>query len=82
VNEKFFVAQGGHLDLPIVIGSGEHDAFAEFVPRIAAAMRQHGCANLATETIRGAAHYVAEEKPDAVADLIERYAAQSRAVSH
>jgi pimeloyl-ACP methyl ester carboxylesterase len=82
VNEKFFVAQGGHLDLPIVIGSGEHDAFAEFVPRIAAAMRQHGCANLATETIRGAAHYVAEEKPDAVADLIERYAAQSPAVSH
>jgi pimeloyl-ACP methyl ester carboxylesterase len=62
-NEKFFVAQGGRMDLPIVIGSGEHDAFAEFVPRIAAAMRQHGCANLTTETVRGGAHYGAEKSP-------------------
>jgi pimeloyl-ACP methyl ester carboxylesterase len=29
-DETFFAAQGGNTDLPIVIGSGEHDAFAEF----------------------------------------------------
>ena len=72
-DEKFFAAQRSRLDLPIVVGSGEHDAFAEFLPRIAAAMRAYGCANLKVETVQGA-HYVAEEKPEAVEELIERYA--------
>jgi pimeloyl-ACP methyl ester carboxylesterase len=76
-NEKFFAAERGHTHLPIVIGSGEHDAFAEFLPRIAAAMRAHGCADLKTETVRGAAHYVAEETPESVAELIERYAVRT-----
>jgi pimeloyl-ACP methyl ester carboxylesterase len=75
-NEKFFAAQAGNTDLPIVIGSGEHDAFAEFLPRIADAMRAHGCTNLKMETVQGAVHYVAEEKPEAVAYLIERYATE------
>ncbi len=74
-NAKFFAAQRDRTDLPIVIGSGEHDAFAEFLPRIAAAMRAHGCANLKVEKIYGAGHYVAEEKPEAVAELIDRSAA-------
>lgn len=74
-NEKFFAAQRDRTDLPIVIGSGEHDAFAPFLPRITAAMRAHGCTNLKTEMIQGAGHYVAEDKPDEVAQLIERYAA-------
>jgi pimeloyl-ACP methyl ester carboxylesterase len=82
-NEKFFATQRSHVDLPMVIGSGEHDAFAEFLPRIAAAMRAHGCTNLTTETIKSAAHYVAEEKPEAVAKLIEHYAARADpATSH
>jgi pimeloyl-ACP methyl ester carboxylesterase len=38
-------------------------------------MRAHGCANLKTEIIKGSAHYVAEEQPEAVAELVERYAA-------
>jgi len=75
-NEKFFAVQAGNTDLPIVIGSGEHDAFAEFLPRIADAMRAHGCTNLKMETVQGAVHYVAEEKPEAVAYLIERHAAE------
>lgn len=68
-DEKFFSAQRSRVDLPIVVGSGEHDAFAEFLPHIAAAMRAHGCANLRVETVQGAAHYVAEEKPAAVEKL-------------
>ena len=75
-NEKFFAVQAGNTDLPIVIGSGEHDAFAEFLPRIADAMRAHGCTNLKMETVQGAVHYVAEAKPEAVAYLIERHAAE------
>jgi len=73
-NQKFFAAQSTRIDLPIVFGSGEHDAFAEFVPRIVASLREHGCTNIRTEMIKGAAHYVAEEKPEIVAELIERYA--------
>ena len=73
-DEKFFAAQSSRTDLPIVIGSGEHDAFAQFLPRIAASMRAHGCMNLTTEMMKGAAHYVAEEKPESVAELIEHYA--------
>lgn len=76
-NAKFFSSQRGNTALPIVIGSGEHDAFAGFLPRIAAGMRVHGCKNLDTEMIKGAAHYVAEETPQAVAELIERYAARN-----
>jgi pimeloyl-ACP methyl ester carboxylesterase len=76
-DEKFFAAQRSQMDLPIVIGSGEHDAFAEFLPRIAAAMRVHGCMNLTTEIVKGAGHYVAEEKPEAVAELIEHYAGRT-----
>lgn len=70
---KFFAAQRARTDLPIVIGSGEHDAFAPFLSRIAAGMRAQGCVNLTVETIPGAAHYVAEEKPAVVEELIERY---------
>ena len=50
---------------------------AEFLPRIAAAMRVHGCTNLTTETVKGTAHYVAEEKPEVVAELIRRYATRT-----
>jgi pimeloyl-ACP methyl ester carboxylesterase len=72
-NAKFFAAHRERTDLPMVIGSGEHDAFAPFLSRIAAGMRAQGCVNLRVETIKGAAHYVAEEKPETVEELIERY---------
>jgi len=73
-NAKFFSGQRDRSNLPVVIGSGEHDAHAAFLSRIADGMRAQGCVNLTMETIKGAAHYVAEENPDAVAQLIQRYA--------
>jgi pimeloyl-ACP methyl ester carboxylesterase len=74
-DEKFNAEQRTAIDLPFVLGAGEWDAFAKFVPRIAEAMRAHGCANLKTEIVKGSAHYVAEEQPEALAELVERYAA-------
>lgn len=74
---KFFTAQTGRTDIPIVIGAGEHDLIESFLPRIAAAMRAHGCTNVKVETIPGAGHYVADEAPNALAKLMERYAAVS-----
>lgn len=75
-DEKFFAGQSERVELPIVIGSGEHDAFAKYLSRIAAAMQAHGCANLTVKLIHGAGHYVVEDKPDEVAELIAQHAAQ------
>ncbi|HEV2289869.1 MAG TPA: alpha/beta fold hydrolase [Candidatus Acidoferrales bacterium] len=74
---KFFAAQTGRTDIPLVIGAGEHDVVETFLPRIAAAMRAHGCTNVDVETIQGAGHYVADEAPNALAKLVERFAAVS-----
>jgi len=71
---KFYAEQRGPVTLPIVLGVGETDAFAPFLPRIAEAMRAHGCTNVKTEIVKASAHYVVEEQPAAVAELIERYA--------
>jgi len=73
-NEQFFAAETGRIDLPFVIGSGETDAFAPYLPRIADALRARGIGNLKTEFIPGSAHYVANEKPDFLVSLIEKYA--------
>jgi pimeloyl-ACP methyl ester carboxylesterase len=62
------------VSLPIVIGSGEYDIFAKFLPEIAKGMAQHGCTNVKMELIPRAAHYVAEEQPEVVTALITRYA--------
>jgi pimeloyl-ACP methyl ester carboxylesterase len=73
-NAKFNAAQRDTLNLPMVYGVGEYDAFTKFMTRIAEAMRAQGCANLKTEVVKGSAHYIFEEKPDQVAELIEQYA--------
>lgn len=70
---KFYTEQRNPIALPIVLGVGETDAFAPFLPRIAEAMRAQGCTHVKTEIVEGSAHYVVEERPQAVAELIERY---------
>jgi pimeloyl-ACP methyl ester carboxylesterase len=44
------------------------------MPSIAAALRAHGCANVKVEVVKDSVHYVVDEQPEAVAELIERYA--------
>jgi pimeloyl-ACP methyl ester carboxylesterase len=44
------------------------------MPRFADALRAHGCANVEIEVIENSVHFVADEQPDAVAQLIERHA--------
>jgi pimeloyl-ACP methyl ester carboxylesterase len=73
-DEKFNAEQRSMIDVRFVLGAGETDAFAPFLPRIVKAMHARGCANVETEIIKGSAHYVAEEQPEALAELIERYA--------
>jgi pimeloyl-ACP methyl ester carboxylesterase len=74
-NEKFNAVQTGAIDLPIVMVGGDH-SFGKLLPKVADALRSHGCASVTIEIINNSAHYVFEEKPDAVAALVERYASQ------
>jgi len=71
-NEKFNAAQGSAISLPLVLAPGEHSPFEKLMPRFAEALRGHGCTNVKIEIIQNSVHYVADEQPEAVAELIER----------
>ena len=73
-NEKFNAAQQSAIRVPLVLAPGKNSPFEKLMPSFADALRAHGCANVEIEVIDNSAHYVAEEQPDAVAQLIERYA--------
>jgi pimeloyl-ACP methyl ester carboxylesterase len=74
-NEKFNAAQRSVVEVPLVLAGGDH-SFGKLIPRVAAALRSHGCANVTIETIQNSGHYVVEEQPKSVAGLIERYASR------
>jgi pimeloyl-ACP methyl ester carboxylesterase len=73
-NEKFNAAQRRAISLPLVLAPGENSPFEKLMPGFAEALRDHGCANVKIEAIKNSVHYVADEQPEAVAQLIERYA--------
>jgi pimeloyl-ACP methyl ester carboxylesterase len=73
-NEKFNAAQESAISLPLVLAPGEHSPFEKLMPSFAEALRAHGCTNVKIEVIQNSVHYIADEQPEAVAELIERYA--------
>jgi pimeloyl-ACP methyl ester carboxylesterase len=73
-NEQFNAAQQSPIRLPLVVAAGEHSPFGKSLLSLAEALRAHGCASVQIEVIKGSAHYVADEQPEALAGLIERYA--------
>ncbi len=73
-NAQFNAAQRGPNDVPLLLAAGDGSPFAQLVPQMAESLRANGCAHVETGLIRGAVHYVVEDQPEAVADLIERYA--------
>ena len=59
--------------------SGEHEVSLQSAASVLnaidkEALRDHGYANVKIEVIKNSVHYVADEQPEAVAQLIERYA--------
>jgi pimeloyl-ACP methyl ester carboxylesterase len=56
-----------------VLAGGEH-AFGKLIPRVAEALRKHGCVTVMIEVIENCGHYLVDEQPEAVAELIERSA--------
>ena len=73
-NETFNAAQRSTIDVPLVLVPGENSPFERLTLNIAAALRAHGCANVKVEVVKNSVHYVVEEQPDAVVELIEHYA--------
>ena len=73
-NEKFNAAQRSAISVPLVLAPGETSPFEKLMPSFAEGLRDHGCANVKIEVIRNSVHYVADEQPELVAELIERYA--------
>jgi len=73
-NEKFNAAQQRAISVPLVLAPGENSPFEKLMPSFAEALRDHRCANVKVEVIKNSVHYVADEQPEAVAQLIEQYA--------
>jgi pimeloyl-ACP methyl ester carboxylesterase len=75
-NGRFFEAQRTAIDVPVVWAAGENSFFGKIGPRIAADLRAHGCSNVKSEIIKDCAHWVVNEQPAIVAELIERHASK------
>jgi pimeloyl-ACP methyl ester carboxylesterase len=73
-NAKAASAQRGPNPTPVVLAIGEKSPFASFAPKMAADLRSQGFASVEATTIPDAVHYVVEDAPDAVAELIETHA--------
>ena len=73
-NAQFNEAQRGPNDVPLFLGAGAGSPFAKLIPKIAEGLRANGCTQIETGLIPGAVHYLFEDQPEAMANLIERYA--------
>jgi pimeloyl-ACP methyl ester carboxylesterase len=70
---KFNAAHRDRIDLPLVLAGGDH-GFGPLLPGLAKTLRKYGWRHVTAELIANSGHYVADEQPEAVAALIERYA--------
>ena len=73
-DEKFNAEHQDRFDVPLVLAVGGESPFFNDLPTMAEALRAHGCTNVTTGVIDGSSHYVADEQPGIVAELIEKYA--------
>ncbi|MGH3501024.1 MAG: alpha/beta fold hydrolase [Nocardioidaceae bacterium] len=65
----------GAIDIPLCLAGGKH-VFGPALPALAAGLRgNHGWSNVTVAIISGGRHYLPDERPDDVADLIEQHAA-------
>ena len=73
-NAQFNAAQREPNDVPLFLAAGDGSPFAPLIPKMAEGLRANGCAHVETGLIRGAVHYVVEDQPEAVVNLIQQHA--------
>lgn len=74
-DDKFNAAQQSRIDVPLVLAAGSGSPLLKDLPIMAAALRARGCTNVSIgATIQGSSHYLADEQPELVEELIEKYA--------
>jgi len=76
---KFNAALRTRTNVPLLLAAGEKSPFNPYIPGTAQALREHGCSNVKTEVIKDSVHYVADEQPGTVAQLVEQYATEASA---
>jgi pimeloyl-ACP methyl ester carboxylesterase len=77
-SEKFNATQRAVTDVPLVLAGGDH-AMGTLYPRLAESLKEHGCTRVVVEVIKNSGHWVVDEQPATVAELIERYASKQYA---
>jgi pimeloyl-ACP methyl ester carboxylesterase len=73
-NVEFNKTQRDPNEVPLFLATGDGSPFAKLVPKIAEGLRASGLSRIETGLISDSIHYVVADQPEAVADLIERYA--------
>jgi pimeloyl-ACP methyl ester carboxylesterase len=72
--EAFNLSHKGPIGTPIAVVGGEH-VFGPLVEKMAADLREWGALHVETIVVPDAGHYIADEKPQALAALIATRAA-------
>jgi pimeloyl-ACP methyl ester carboxylesterase len=72
-NERFVASRRAPADVPLVV-VGSELGLGGLLPRMEAGFRAHGWQDVTTELVSGSVHYVLDEEPEAVAEILERYA--------
>lgn len=75
-NASFNQSHRGPDDVPLFYGTGAESPFARYIPEIAEGLRADGWTHVETGVVAGAGHYLVEDRPEAVAMLIEQYASR------
>jgi pimeloyl-ACP methyl ester carboxylesterase len=73
-NAQFNISQHGPIDVPLLLATGEKSPFASLAPKMAHDLRSREFAHVETGTIPDSVHYLLQDQPEAVADLIEQHA--------
>jgi pimeloyl-ACP methyl ester carboxylesterase len=73
---RFNTAHHGPSDVPLFLAAGAKSPFAHLLPQMAHGLRADGFRHVETGLIPGAVHYVVEDQPAAVEDLIEQHAGE------
>jgi pimeloyl-ACP methyl ester carboxylesterase len=75
-DDAFGKRMKGPLDVPTVLvgGAAPGKGFAEILPTLAKGLKEWGLKSVEVETIADSGHYLMDEQPDKVLQLIETYA--------